>query len=103
MWMIVMRAPRTAHAYWPGRRLLGAVDAVAWPALICAAALQLPTLVSTIVGQLLVAFLVLTAVHRVALAVWRNERFSFTTSRVAYVVAMLMLIGLVMKTLAVFQ
>ena len=103
MWMIVMRAPRTAHAYWPGRRLLGAVDAVAWPALICAAALQLPTLVSTIVGQLLVAFLVLTAVHRVALAVWRNERFSFATSRVAYVVALLMLIGLVMKTLAVLQ
>jgi hypothetical protein len=31
MWLLVAREPRPDAPDWPGRRLLAAVDAVAWP------------------------------------------------------------------------
>ena len=33
MWLLVAREPRPDAPDWPGRRLLAAVDAVAWPLL----------------------------------------------------------------------
>lgn len=31
MFVLVRREPKPDASYWPGRRLLAAVDAVAWP------------------------------------------------------------------------
>ena len=31
MWLLVAREPRPDAPDWPGRRLLAAIDAVAWP------------------------------------------------------------------------
>lgn len=33
MWLLLTRQPKPDAAYWPGRRVLAALDAVAWPAL----------------------------------------------------------------------
>jgi hypothetical protein len=31
MWMLLVRSPPPDAPYWPGRRWLSAIDAVAWP------------------------------------------------------------------------
>lgn len=40
MWLMFERARRHDAVYWPGRRVLAAIDAVAWPLVWIAAILQ---------------------------------------------------------------
>ena len=42
MWVLFARAPPPDAAYWPGRRWLAAVDAVAWPATAWSVLSQVP-------------------------------------------------------------
>lgn len=96
MWLVLTRAPLPDAPYWPGRRLLALADAVAWPAGWIALAMQLPQ-PAGIVGPMVIALAVLSAVGRAHRAVWQNHRYHFTTWRWGRVVIGLLLLGLVLK------
>jgi hypothetical protein len=96
MWLLLARTPLPDVPYWPGRRVLAAVDAVLWPGFWIALAWQLPQPVG-IVGPMVIALATLSALGRVHRALWINHRYHFTTWRCGRVVAGLLLIGLVLK------
>lgn len=96
MWLVLTRAPLPDAPYWPGRRLLALADAVAWPAGWIALATQLPKPVG-IVGPVIIALAVLSAVGRVHRASLRNHRYHFTTWRWGRIGAMLLLFGVVIR------
>ena len=96
MWLLLARTPLPDVPYWPGRRVLADVDAVAWPLVWIALALQLPRPLG-IVGSVLIALATLSAFGRVHRALWLNHRYHFTTWRCGRVVAGLLLIGVVLK------
>ena len=99
MWYVIARRPLPDAAYWPGRRWLAAIDAVAWPCLIGALAAHAPRPVG-IVGPVVVALAVVVAIGRLSRAVLRNERYRFTTWRWGRVIAMLLMLGIVLKLVA---
>jgi len=81
MWIVMSRrepAPDALH--WPGRRLLAALDAVAWPALGMAAAVRW-AVPGGLVSVVLVTVLAIAAARRLRRAIWRNHRYRFTTWR----------------------
>jgi hypothetical protein len=96
MWLVLTRAPLRDAPYWPGRRLLAVADAVAWPAGWVALSTQLP-LPAGIVGPMIIALAVLSAIGRMRRAAWQNHRYHFTTWRWGRPVVCLLLIGLVLK------
>lgn len=96
MWLVLTRASLPDAPYWPGRRLLALVDAVAWPAAWIAVATRLPE-PAGIVGPMVIALAVLSALGRVHKAAMHNHRYHFTTWRWGRVAAGLLLIGLVLK------
>jgi hypothetical protein len=96
MWLILARPPKPDAPYWPGRRLFALADAIAWPAGWIAVAMQLPQ-PAGIVGPMVIALAVLSAVGRVYRAAWENHRYHFTTWRLGRIVAGLLLIGFVLK------
>jgi hypothetical protein len=96
MWLVLTRAPLPDAPYWPGRRLLALVDAVAWPAAWVVLATQLPKPVG-IVWPTIVALAVLSAIGRALRAGWQNHRYHFTTWRWGRGVAVMLLIGLLLK------
>lgn len=99
MWLLIGRTPAPDAPYWPGRRWLAAVDAVAWPVALTlafhAASQQLG-----IVGPMFVAVALLVAVRRAYRAIFANHRYRFTTWRWGQVAAALLLVGLVLKILS---
>ncbi|MBE7418404.1 MAG: hypothetical protein HS128_11770 [Ideonella sp.] len=96
MWLVLTRAPLLDAPYWPGRRLLALVDAVAWPSAWIALATQLPQ-PAGIVGPMIIALAVLSAVGRVLRAARQNHRYHFTTWMWGRPVLMLLLLGLVLR------
>ena len=96
MWLLLARTPLPDVPYWPGRRLLAAIDALVWPAVWIALVLQLPT-PAGIVGPMVIALATLSALGRLHRALWVNHRYHFTTWRCGRMVAGLLLIGLVLK------
>lgn len=100
MWLVLARTPRPDARYWPGRRLLALVDAVAWPAGWIGLAAYLPQPVG-IVGPMVVALAVLSSIGRVYRATWRNHRYHFTTWRWGRILLGLLLLGAVIKLSAV--
>jgi hypothetical protein len=96
MWLILTRAPLPDAPYWPGRRLLALVDAVAWPAAWIALATQLPN-PSGIVGPMIVALAVLSALGRAHRAAMQNHRYHFTAWRWGRIVGALLLLGIELK------
>lgn len=96
MWLVLTRAPLPDAPYWPGRRLLSLGDAVAWPAAWIAVATRVPE-PAGIVGPMVIALAVLSALGRVHRAAMQNHRYHFTTWRWGRVAAGLLLIGLVLK------
>ncbi len=96
MWLVLPRPPLPDAPYWPGRRALALADAVAWPAGWIALATQLPQ-PTGIVGPMLIALALLSAIGRVRRAAWANHRYRFTTWRWARWLGGLMLIGLVLR------
>ncbi|HWH81291.1 MAG TPA: hypothetical protein VNU71_03550 [Burkholderiaceae bacterium] len=96
MWIMFGRAPAPDAAYWPGRRWMAAIDAMAWPV---AAALLLARVPGR-TGVLLptaVAVLALLGMLRLRKAVWLNHRYRFTTRKVTGILVVLMFIGIVVK------
>ncbi len=96
MLLLIVREPRPDADYWPGRRLLAAVDAVMWPLLWIAFLRQLPA-ESGALGPLGMAVAVLCCLGRLHRALWVNERYWFTTWRWGRVMAAPLLVGAVLK------
>ena len=96
MWLLVARQPRPDAAYWPGRRLLAALDAVAWPALAPLVVVYSP-IPTGVAGQLAISLAVFVGLRRVGRAVGHNERYRFTTWRLGLLLGALLLIGVGLK------
>ena len=96
MWLVFARAPLPDVPYWPGRRLLALVDAVAWPAGWIALAAHLQQVVG-IVGPMVMALATLSAIGRVRRASWQNHRYHFTTWRWGRVAAGSLVVVLTLK------
>ena len=99
MWILFTPVPRPDAPYWPGRRWLAALDAVAWPAAWALVVAQAPMSMG-IVGMLIIACAALFAASRLQQALLRNERYRFTTWRWGKVLVGLVLLGLMMKLVA---
>ena len=96
MWALVSRAPRLDAAYWPGRRWLALLDAVSWPVLWAVAVIEAP-FSTGLVGTVAVSLLVAVAARRTHRAVFRNERYRFTTWRWGLALAGLAAVGAATK------
>ena len=95
-WLVVEREPAPDLAYWPGRRWLAALDALAWPAIGFVLLILLPGragLVLPVVG----ALLTLVGIARLRTAVWMNHRYRFVTWRLGKIVFALLVIGGALK------
>ena len=98
MWLLLAREPVPDAPYWPGRRLLAAVDAAVWPLLwvIVISHAHKPV---GLVGPFVAAVAILCARGRVHRALWVNHRYRFTTWRWGRVAAALLAIGVVLKAM----
>ncbi len=96
MWLLISRTPRPDAAYWPGRRLLALLDAVAWPTLWVGLLVRAPFRTG-VVGTVAMALLVTIAARRSHKAIFRNERYRFTTWRYGLVLTWSAVVGAVMK------
>ena len=96
MWILFARAPRPDAAYWPGRRWLAVIDAVAWPALALWALTRIPGTWG-IFGPVCLATMLLVALASVARAVWLNHRYRFTTWWLVRALIVLLMVGLALK------
>jgi len=95
MFVLIAREPRPDAAYWPGRRLLAAIDAVVWPFALAVWVMRAPAAAGLVRPVVVVA--VLIGALRLATAVFANHRYRFTTWVWARLVAGLILVGAVMK------
>jgi len=98
MWMLIARTARADAIYWPGRRWLALADALIWPALWFGALAIVPSSTG-IVGLLGMAIAVHAAARRAWRAWWHNERYWFTTWRWGRPIAIMLLLGWLMKLL----
>jgi hypothetical protein len=96
MWLLVAREPRPDAPDWPGRRLLAAVDAIAWPLMWVLLMRNAPQPVG-LIGPFVTALAVLLGLGRLHRALWVNHRYWFTTWRWGKVAAAMLLIGAVLK------
>ncbi len=96
MWLLVAREPRPDAPDWPGRRLLAAVDAVAWPLMWVLLIREVPG-PAGLVGPFVTALAVLFGLGRLHRALWVNHRYWFTTWRWGKVLGAMLLIGAVLK------
>jgi hypothetical protein len=98
MWLLLAREPVPDASYWPGRRLLAAVDAVVWPLLWVIVFAHAPQRFG-LVGPFIAAVAILCALDRVHRALWVNHRYRFTTWRWGRVAAALLAMGVVLKVI----
>jgi hypothetical protein len=98
MWILFARAPPPDAPYWPGRRWLAVLDAAAWPCAWVIAVRSLPAEVG-VVGAIVCAVAVLSAIGRVRTALWHNHRYRFTTWRWAKVLAWVLMMGALLRLL----
>ena len=96
MWLIFTRASRPDAAYWPGRRWLAALDAVAWPAMWVVLMTHVPARLG-LVGLVAAACVIGMGVAGLHCAVALNHRYQFTTWRWGIAVACLLLVGMLLK------
>ena len=99
MWIIYGRTPKPDAAYFAGRRWLALLDAVAWPVawLIAISVIPYDT---GVLGSFARAVLVLVALGRCQRALFRNERYRFSTLRWGVPILALVALGELMKVLA---
>jgi hypothetical protein len=101
MWMIFTRAPHLDALYWPGRRLLAAMDAVAWPAMWVVLVFNARASMG-ILGWVSIAWVSWAGVKRLRRAVIENHRYRFTTWVWGRVVFGLIVFGATLKLAASF-
>lgn len=98
MWMLVARDRKPDAHVWSGRRAFALLDAVAWPAGIAYVASLIPN--AGLTGLVVAAVAVLFALRRGWRALFRNERYWFTTTRVAAPLLVLVGVGALIKAFA---
>ena len=96
MWLLLAREPTPDAPYWPGRRLLAAVDAAVWPLLWVLLFSHAPKPVG-LIGPFVAAVALLSTLARLRRALWENHRYRFTTWRWGRIAAALMLMGVVLR------
>ena len=96
MLMVFARVPPPDAPYWPGRRWLAAIDALAWPALWVMLIARAPAPVG-LVGAVAISWAVVSALTRLRRALCSNHRYRFTTWRWGRLVFALLLFGWVLK------
>lgn len=96
MWLVIARQPVPDAPYWPGRRLLAAVDAVAWPFVWVLLIRQVPG-PTGVLEPVVMAFAVLFGLGRLHRALRGNHRYWFTTWRWSKVLVVMLLIGVLLR------
>ena len=102
MLVVFQRAPIPNAAYWPGRRVLAALDAIAWPALWIAGAIVAPFRTG-IAGALLISLALFLSMERLRKAIVENERYRFTTWRWGRPVGVFVAVGASLKLMLIFS
>jgi hypothetical protein len=95
LFVLRQRDAKPYMEYWPGRCLLAALDAAAWPTLGIVTAMRLPAH-GGLVGAVFVAACVVAIAHRLRRAIWWNHRYLFTTWRWGRGALVLIVFGLVL-------
>ncbi|ACB33153.1 hypothetical protein Lcho_0881 [Leptothrix cholodnii SP-6] len=92
MWLLISRRVRSEMPYWPGRRLLAAIDALVWPAvwLVVLMRVEVPMGVTR---SVFMAVLAMCAVSRLWRATFDNSDYTFTTWRWGKVLGGLLLVS----------
>ena len=96
MLIVLQRVPRADAPYWPGRRLLAVLDAVLWPAAWIATVAVAPARTGML-GAVVVAVALVCAPMRIRRAVFANEHYRFATWRWGKPVALLFVLGALLK------
>jgi hypothetical protein len=99
MWIFMARPPRPDAAQWTGRRAVAFLDAIVWPALWLVLIAGAPLNIG-LVGWTAMGLAGVAAIRRAHRAIWRNERYWFTTSRWGVSIAILIALGLAIRVLA---
>ncbi|MCV2353999.1 hypothetical protein LNV09_07440 [Paucibacter sp. B2R-40] len=96
MWVAIAREPRPDSEYWPGREVLAALDAIAWPVAWVYVLAHLPVPLG-LVGPFFSTVAILLGLNRLHRALWINHRYRFTTWAVAKFLGLLMVTGWILK------
>jgi hypothetical protein len=96
VFVLISRKPRPDFASWPGRRVLAVLDAVAWPVAVLVVVATSPINAGAL-GAVLIVIAAFAGVCRLCRALWRNERYRFTTWVWGKRLAALLLVGLLLK------
>lgn len=96
MWVLFARAPPPDAPYWPGRRWLAAIDAVAWPAVAWCALHELANF-GGLVLPLAMALLVVSVARRLFTALLANHLYRFTTWRWGRILTWMLAVGILLK------
>jgi hypothetical protein len=96
VFLLISREPRPEFAYWPGRRVLAALDAVAWPSAVAAIVAASP-LNDGAFGAVAIAVAACFGAQRLYRALWMNLRYRFTTWVWGKRLGALLFVGLLLK------
>ncbi|MCR5867573.1 hypothetical protein [Aquincola sp. J276] len=96
MWLLLTRQGKPDVPVWSGRRLLAAVDAIAWP-LFWVLVIRHATQPVGLVGPIVAAFAMSLGLVRLRRAVFMNHRYRFATWRWCKVAAAMLVIGFLLK------
>ncbi len=99
MWIVIPRRERPVMPYWPGRRWLGALDAVGWPVFWMVMLMRVETPMGG-VRPFLLAVLAWCAFSRFWRATFDNSDYTFTTWRWGKVLGGLLLVGWILRVTA---
>lgn len=96
MWLVYARGPKPDIPWWPGRRLLSAIDALGWPLLWLELLTHAPAPLG-LMRPVVTAAVLLCGISRMHRAVCLNHRYRFTTWWVGRIAVGLLVIGLALK------
>lgn len=96
MWLLVAQQVKPDVPVWRGRRLLAAVDAIAWP-LFWVLVLHHATQPVGLVGPIAATFAMSLGLVRLRRAVFMNHRYRFATWRWGKVASAVLTIGFLLK------
>ena len=96
MFVVLQRSPVRDAAYWPGRRVLAAADAIVWPALWIGVIVAAPFRTG-VAGALLITLMLWSSLTRLRTALAENQRYRFTTWRWGRPIVVILVIGAVLK------
>ena len=94
--LLIPREPRPDFGYWPGRRALASLDAVAWPLAAVLVGAVSPLNLG-VLGAVLMVVAATIGARRLYRALWVNQRYQFTTWVWGKRLVLLLSVGLLLK------